>query len=137
MKINFNEITIEPLKSTFDIHDIEKRIQDLPFTVRDPIEQYSILHSYMICNGVGEVDYCRRERLKDAKKFPWTIIIHVNSNQSTIGIGFYASGQESSFVNTSNFVKWLLQTYSCKVTDDEGRDWTDKVKQKGPQVLFE
>ena len=111
-----------PLHGIFDVKQVENYLLALPHTFRDPANPAG---PYFICGDEGSAAYYREERLKNpAIDLPYTCLVSVAPGKIVVR----QLCSENALRQARQFVVWLLETSECRVTDDYGNDWTEKVK---------
>jgi hypothetical protein len=87
----------------------------------------------MVC-GIPEAKKTLRDRrLADPSRFPYTVLITVDSEEVRVKQEY---GDEDSLRNARDFVRWMVETCRCRIVDDYGTDWTERVAKEGVSVLY-
>jgi len=139
MKINFLELTLEPIHGYFDIDAVLAYLKAMPYCSKDSVSEYSddLLQSYMICGTQITLEYCKKKRKENPGRFLFVCsVVHVYPTDNKFGIGLYGDAEDPRFIDAAKFVLHILGQYKCKISDEFGNDWTEQVEKKGAESLF-
>jgi hypothetical protein len=126
-------VYLYPLSGSFDVEEIRRMIEIEPTVLLDPCGS----GTYMICRTYGRRPSRRLEatsRISDPTRFQYTVGLIVVTAEKVMVHHEYAD--EAGRASAREIVTRVLERYRCRVLDDYNDDFTDRVAQHGPDVLY-
>ena len=119
---------IQPKSGEYNVSEVENYLSMMPFVIRDPRDSFG---PFMLCGNKVSCDYAREKRLSTGE-FAYMCLVAVERQMITIR----QLCEDDKLVQSRQFVAWLLERYDCRITDDNGNDWTDACR-KSLDVLYQ
>lgn len=89
--------------------------------------------TYMVCGIPEAKKHLRDRRLADPSRFPYTVLITVDSDEVRVTQEY---GDEDNLRSARDFVRWMVEHFRCRIADDHGTDWTERIAKEGANVLY-
>jgi hypothetical protein len=107
-----------PAEGEFPVLDIEAWLTGQPFLLRDDTGLF------LLCGDGISTQYARQRMLMEPDQ-PQAPVALVRLKPQAVAIHQRCS--EESLRQARNFVEWLRDTYPCRITGPDGRDYTDSL----------
>ena len=118
-------VQLRPRQGQFNTVQIEKYLESLPATFRDPVDQQG---PYFLVGGEEETsyaEYLRANRLEEpTEPYPYVCMAWVTPEQ----IEVLNAGEVASLEAACQFVEWVVRHYECQILDQSGNDVTDQCR---------
>lgn len=124
-----DNIYLRPIAGTFDVERIRAWLEAQGDVLLDPRGT----GIYMICGFAESKRWYREQRMQEPERFPYVVLVTVEADCVHVQQEF---GDEHRLRNTRSFVRWLLGEQSCRIEDEYGTDWTERVAREGVGVLY-
>jgi hypothetical protein len=122
-------VYLYPTDGPLDVQGITSFVSSRADVLRDPAGS-----DVYIIAGVPEAKAAyRRARLQDRSRFPYTARITVDTECVHVAQEF---GDAPQLRSARALVSWILQHQPCRIEDEYGTDWTDRVAREGVGVLY-
>lgn len=122
-------IFLHPSEGTFEVERFRKWLEKRNDTLRDPLGS----DTFMILGSSELVEFARDQRVEQPTRFPLSVLITIKSEEINI---FQEYGDDLKLRIAREFVKMIIGETNCKVLDEYGTDWTERVRQDGVGVLY-
>ena len=110
----------------FDVAQVEKYIESLPFAMRDEQEP----HTFMLGDDDMVLRAARHERKQIAPRFPLMVTL-VKPTAKRVRIAW----KTGTLPQARDLAKWLRASYDVKILDEKGRDITAQLDENLSQVF--
>lgn len=117
------------LCESVDANRFVKWLSGRPDILLDPLGS----GTFMVGGSIEVVEYMREKRIKNPSQFPYCVLITISAEEINI---FQEYGNDLELVVAREFVKMIIEETGCKVLDEYGTDWTERVRQEGVGVLY-
>lgn len=124
-----DHVYLRPIAGAFDVDHIRAHLESQADVLLDPLGS----GVYMICGLAEAKRLFREERLEAPDQFPYVVLVTVDADCVHVHQEF---GDESRLRSTRSFVRWLLDRQPCRIEDEYGTDWTERVALEGVDVLY-
>jgi hypothetical protein len=116
--------------SAFDVERIRQWLEARSDVLLDPLGS-----GIFMTRGFAEsIDYMRDKRIKDPSQFPYCVLVTI-MKPDEINV-FQEYGNNFGLTTAREFVKMIIDETGCKVSDEYGTDWTERVRHEGVGVLY-
>ncbi len=107
-----------PAQGEFPVPDIESWLNRQPFLLRDESGLF------LLCGDGPSTQYARQRMLMEPDQ-PHAPVALVRLKPQAIAVHQRCS--EESLRQARKFVEWIHETYPCRITGPDGRDYTDSL----------
>lgn len=113
------DLMLRPASGEFDLPAVERFLERLPYSVRDPVQG----RSFMLGSQADQISQAVKKRRGDPKTFPMTVTL-VRASAHQIALAFRIEALPSA----RRFVEWLRDHYDVIILDNEFNDFTSRCK---------
>jgi hypothetical protein len=121
-------LDIDAVGRDFDVAQVEKYVEGLPFTMRDEQDP----HTFMVGDDDMVLRAARHERKQIAPRYPLMVTL-VKATSKRVHI----SWKIGSLPQARDLAKWLRESYEVKMLDEKGRDITAQLDEDLSQIFDE
>jgi hypothetical protein len=116
-------------RAAFDTERFRNWLGSRSDTLIDPLGS-----STFMVGGSSEVaEYLREKRTADPSQFPYCVLISINPEEISVNQEY---GDSLKLLIAREFVKMVIEETGCQVFDEYGKDWTERVRREGIEVLY-
>ncbi|MEJ2611632.1 MAG: hypothetical protein P8179_16530 [Candidatus Thiodiazotropha sp.] len=115
--------------SVFDVKRIRQWLEARSDVLLDPLGS----GIFMTRGLVESIDYMRDKRIKDPSRFGYCVLVTIKPDEINV---FQEYGNDFGLTTAREFVKMIIDETGCKVSDEYGTDWTERVRHEGVGVLY-
>jgi hypothetical protein len=122
-------IFLHPSEGTFEVERFRNWLKKRDDTLHDPLGS----DTYMILGSLELVEFARDRRVEQPTQFPLSVLVTIKAEEINV---FQEYGDDLKLRIAREFVKMIIDETGCKVLDEFGTDWTERVRQEGVGVLY-
>lgn len=122
-------LLLRPATGTFDTQAIRAHLESLPDVFIDPLGT----GRYLMTGHPNMVETYREDRIEDPSCFPYVDIIDVTPEYVSI---FLEHGDDDKLRSARELLRWMIARFEPIIEDEYGKDWTDRIRREGVDVLY-
>lgn len=124
-----HSVFLYPVGGGFDVGRIVTYLARRPDCLLDPLGT----GVFLVCGNPQALRVNRERRLADPSRFPYAVLVTLKQD----GINVYQEyGDEQRLRNARDIVGWIIARQPCRIEDEYGKDWSDRVAREGVDVLY-
>jgi len=124
-----HSVFLYPREGSIDIAFVAQFLAKQPDVLLDPVGS----GIYMVCGAAAAKKVFRKRRLEDPSRFHYAVLVTVKPEYVNV---FQEYGDEARLRSARNIVRWMIEHNRCRIEDEYGKDWTERVTADGVGVLY-
>jgi hypothetical protein len=115
-------LILTPIEGKFDVQSIERFLQGLSFSFRDPTDPDG---PYLLCGNAGAMHYSRMKLLTEPNSgYPYVVLVRLGEDRIRIA----QMAQQDALQQAAKVAEFIRSNYPCRIVDEEGNDYTDECR---------
>src|SRR4051812_7957553 len=124
-----HSVFLYPLEGSIDVAAVEQFLAKQPDVLLDPVGT----GVYMVCGVPEAKKVYRKRRLEDPTRFHYAVLVTITPECVTV---FQEYGDAARLRSARTIVRWMIEHSPCRIEDEYGKDWTERVAQEGVGILY-
>jgi hypothetical protein len=128
----YEGFSIDPENGEIEVEKAINYLKKIPYILQDfKLDN----RTFFFCANKEIYDwtYTKLKKMGSNDPYPFSCMAVVTKK----GIGISLTNDKEELKQVKDFVSWVIKLYECKIYDNELKDYTKLVKEKGIDILFE
>ena len=111
-------LLLRPTEGELPPADVEAQLASMPFSLRDASGLF------LLCGDAHGTQFARMRLLTEPDEpMPPAALVRVSAQE----VQLWQRCTDEALGQAREFAEWMRSTYACRITDPEGRDYTESL----------